>query len=290
MEGRVTEKSGKTRDGGSWRTKNVLRYSYSMHAKKMVVGGMGLALFLVVLMYGGLWGFERYMEASILLEQLDAKVNGPSHEVTSTIEGSLLKGQQGLDQRVSDLEHFVLLPRDAMGRPMVKKTDLEYLVSHGGWTWNDVWHDESLRSYGTSTMWWGSHYALSVPHSQGWGNATFGVSPYEEEGPDGLAFGPLSVSEMTGVYRGARFSIVAKETLEHVLQDPVNQNEPCVGSNTSPTKARIGKYTVVKVVKDNCEMGGVSYILPGKFANYLFSSYGDEEILRWTIEHFKEEK
>ncbi len=138
-------------------------------------------------------------------------------------------------------------------------------------------------------MWVRNAYELRIPYNPDWGNAAYTVAPYEFEGED-ILFGPIHASEMTGVYRGARFSTTEPQTLNEVLTDPKNQEIPCglTDDPIPPKVLKIGKHQVVQVVVDTCELGVVTYILPGKGNNYVFRTNQDTELLKWVIERFRE--
>lgn len=267
--------------------------------KKIVIGGLMLFIFLALLVVAGLWGFEKYMHTSLLLNQLDMKVNGPSSAFAYQEEqtrGSFKSVQEQLNdltERQGRIERFLLLPVDRQGRRVLTTDDVGYYLSSliGMGDWQAMWNDDPSPSRGTSTLWMRHAYELRIPYNPDWGNAAYAVVPYEVQGEDVL-FGPVHVSEMTGAYRGAHFSTTEPQAINDVLTDPKNQTFPCgIEEEPLPPKLlKIGKHQVVRVVVDTCELGTVTYILPGKASNYLFTTNSDEEILKWTVERFEEKE
>ena len=272
-----------------------------MLAKKIAVGGLGIAIFAVVLIYAGLWGFEQYMNTSSQLYQLDSKVNGPTSAFAYQ-EGRIHNAYNDLQQQIltlkedhQRLERFLFLPTDAQGRRILKTEDVGYYLGYmsmsdgGDWSWQTTWNDDPSPARGTSTLWIRGAYQLRIPYNPNWGNAAYTVTPYEVQEEDVL-FGPVYTSEMTGPYRAARFSIEDPQGIEDVLADVKNQPIPCgIGEETiMPKVLTIGKHRVVEVVTDSCESRTITYILPGKAKNYIFTSQGEEEILKWVVERFEE--
>ena len=53
---------------------------------------------------------------------------------------------------------------------------------------------------------------------------------------------------------------------------------------------QVGTHQLVRSEKEYCEGVTILYILPGKRFNYTFilKNWVDEELLKWTIEHFEE--
>ncbi len=272
-----------------------------MLAKKLAVGGLGIAIFAVVLVYAGLWGFEQYINTSSQLYQIDSKVNGPTSAFAYQ-EGRIHNAYNDLQQQIltlkedhQRLEEFLFLPTDARGRRVLKTDDVGYYLGYmsnaGDWSWQTTWNDDPSPTRGTSTLWVRNAYQLRIPYNPNWGNAAYTVAPYEFEGED-ILFGPVHTSEMTGSYRAARFSVTDPQPLNEILTSPKNQQTPCgLGDEVIPPKVlKIGKHRVAEVVTDTCEMGVISYVLPGKANNYIFSTNGDEEILKWVVERFEEKK
>lgn len=266
--------------------------------KTVIIALLFIGLFGCVLFYAGLWGFEKYMETTLTLEQIDAKVNGPrsafvyQEERAQNSSKSIQERLDYLTERQNRMEQFLLRPTDERGRRILSTEGVRYYLQsrmvEGDWSWQTTWNDDPSPFHGTSTLWIQTPYELRIPYNPDWGNAAYGVMPYEFDGQV-IVFGPVHTSEMMGSYRAARFWTESPQTIDNVLIDPKNYRLPCgITEEAVPPKVlKIGNHQVVEVVTDNCELGMITYILPGKAQNYIFTTNGDEEILKWVIERFE---
>lgn len=250
----------------------------------IVLGGLFVCC---LVFYVGLWGIGKYIETSVLLDQLDGKVNG-TQSITKTEIEPLSAEQREQKERLDQLERFLFLATDREGRRVLSVPDMEYVMKMNGWDWTNQWNELSPITNGTSTLWTQSNFQWRIPYNPAWRNAQYTIAPYEFDGND-ILFGRMIVSEMGGVFREARFSLAPEESIEQLLADPKNVSVDCsLTEQIPPTVINVGSKRVVRIIQDTCERGSIAYVIPGKGRNYIFQTSGDEALLKWVVERFEE--
>ncbi len=256
----------------------------------IVLGGVSVCTFLL---YGMFWSVERNQELSVSLDRVGRKADGAD----SALEGALqplLDEQHKQKVRLDYLERFLFLPTDERGRRIVTVPDLRSALELRGWNWAGQWtagqwDEASASRKEVNPSLPNKYYRLTVPHNSAWGDAEYAIAPYEFDGEDVL-FGRISISELRGVVREARFSVAPKQSLEEVMADPKNRSFACSTEmqEVRPTIVTIGSRQVVRILWETCEFARITYIISGKDRNYVFETTIDETLLEWVIERFEE--
>ncbi len=222
-----------------------------------------------------------------------------------TLEEARRKLESG-ERVTANITELLLAPRDEKHRPLLTIGLAEFLVREG-WSLPEElaisrgWYEgidlSNLRPIRVDQ----EGYVLTVPYDVHWGNARFGVRPYElSGGEEGVftVFGPIThlENEMVGVQRPIDFRSADKRTEAEALadEDSFVGEEWCGsrGRRAIPTDiVRIGTFRALRLEDRGCEGGSISYEVFGREQNYLFTAHGlipNDALLRWTIERFQE--